>query len=156
MDSTSGTTPRALGRRAGICTAARQQSRADILVQRNGLFCCFIPSRGPAHAFLAIAPSTNKLPPVVSCHHSSCRDCCLFHSSPLLALSLPSVSQPTRNLKCIHHLATRRVWLVALTTPFPAIRRPIHDDTTASILTHTQYRSSSEQLHNTTTTWLAP
>jgi hypothetical protein len=119
---------------------------------------CFVVSypQGPAHAFLAIAPSTTKLLPVVSCHHSSCRDCCLFHSSPLLALSLPSVSKPTRNLKCIHDLAPRRVWLVALTAPVPAIRRPIHDDTTALILTHTHYRPSSKQLHNTTTKWLAP
>ena len=138
--------PAALGRRLAYGASTKQ---LDILVQRNGLFCCFIPSRGPAHAFLAIAPSTTKLPPVVSCHHSSCRDCCLSHLTPR---TLPSLSPPAI---CTHDHAPRRVWLAALTTPLPVIRRPIYDDTTALIHTHTHYRPSSKQLHITTTKWLA-
>lgn len=74
MDS-SGTRPRGARTQSGV----RRVNKADILVQRNGLFCCFIASRS-AHAFLAIAPSTKLLP--VSLHQSSCRDCCLFHSTP--------------------------------------------------------------------------
>jgi len=142
----SGTRPRGARTQAGV----RRVNKAAILVQRNGLFCCFIASRS-AHAFLAIAPQSTKLLPV-SCHQSSCRDCCLFHSTPR-PLSLP---QPTRNLITLHDHAPRRVWLVALTTSLSAIRRSIYDDTTALIHTHTHYRPSSRQPHNTTTKWLAP
>jgi hypothetical protein len=81
---------------------------------------------------------------------SSCRDCCLSHLTPS---TLPSLSPPAI---CTLDHAPRRVWLVALTTPLPAIRRPIYDDTTALIHTHTHYRLSSKQLHITTTKWLVP
>lgn len=87
-----GQDPAALGARA------RQQSRADILVQRNGLFCCFISSREsraeqrPAHAFLAIAPAVSTQPvyipsPFIS-RHAVTAAC--FTRLLALALSLPS------------------------------------------------------------------